>query len=207
MDLGLYNLKYPVRRALQGLLPRFRTTDPNTITWSVLPVGVATAACAWAGLRGANEAWAGAIALAFLRMFLTTLDGLVAQSYGRETRTGSLLNRVVPELCDVLLVGTLAATRPEWAWWGVAALAAGWLVTFAGLVGATVGLPPQSVGPVGQTDRLAAFQVAALVAAFEPMDGWSVQPMLVFLVWCACGGALTVVMRLRRHFRGARGGA
>ncbi len=112
MDIGLYNLKYPVRKAMQGLLPRFRTTDPNAITWSVLPVGAATAAFAWWGAHHVNGAWSNAIALVFLRMFLTTLDGFVAQSYGRETRVGAMLNRVVPELCDAMLVGTLAFARP-----------------------------------------------------------------------------------------------
>ena len=113
MDIGLYNLKYPVRRAMQGLLPRFRTTDPNAITWSVLPVGAATAACVWWGAHRANPAWVAAIVLVFLRMFLTTLDGFVAQSYGRETRAGAMLNRVVPELCDAMLIGVLAFARPE----------------------------------------------------------------------------------------------
>lgn len=204
MDIGLYNLKYPVRKAMQGLLPRFRTTDPNAITWSVLPVGAATAAFAWWGAHHVNGAWVAAIALVFLRMFLTTLDGFVAQSYGRETRVGAMLNRVVPELCDAMLVGTLAFARPEWRAWGAGALITAWLTSFSGLVGAASGLPTQSVGPVGQTDRLAAFQVAALVAAFEPMDGWSLHPMQVFLAWCVAGGALSVVLRLRRHFHGAR---
>ncbi len=204
MDLGLYNLKYPVRKAMQGLLPRFRTTDPNAITWSVLPVGALTAAAAWWAAQGTTLAWLAALALVFLRMFLTTLDGFVAQSYGRETRAGAMLNRVVPELCDAMLLAALAFARPEWRAWGAGALVGAWLTSFAGLVGAPSGLPTQSVGPVGQTDRLAAFQVAALVAVFEPMDRWTVHPMQVFLTWCVAGGALTVVLRLRRHFRGAR---
>ncbi len=113
----------------------------------------------------------------------------------------------MPELCDTLLMGTLAFARPAWRAWGMGALITAWLTSFAGLVGATLKLPTQSVGPVGQTDRLAAFRVAALVACFEAADGWSWPPMLVFLAWCVAGGALTIVLRgMRRHFAGAKAG-
>ena len=204
MDLGLYNLKYPLRRALEGLLPRLKGVDPNAVTWCVLPVGAATAWAAWIGAHGDRRAWIAAIALVFVRMFLATLDGLMAQSLGRETRTGAVLNRFVPELSDTMLIGALAFAWPEWRAWGLGALAAGWLTTFAGLVGATVNLPIQSVGPVGQTDRLAAFQAFALVACFEPAAGWPWPPMKLFLAWCVIGGAATVALRMRRQFAGAK---
>lgn len=204
MDLGLYNLKYPLRRALEGLLPALKHTDPNTITWTILPVGIATAWFASRGLDGVRWAWLVCIALVLLRMFLATLDGLVAQNLGRETKTGTLLNRFVPELCDVLLMFTFVGAGQGMAPWAVVALAVGWLTTFAGIVGPAAGLPAQSVGPVGQTDRLAAFMVAALVSAFEPAAGWSWPPMRVFLMWCVFGGAVTVMLRMTRHFTAAR---
>lgn len=204
MDLGLYNLKYPLRRALEGMLPRMRGVDPNAITWSILPVGVATAWFASRALDGVRWAWLVCIALVLLRMFLATLDGLVAQSLGRETTVGTLLNRFVPELCDALLMWTFVHSDMRISTWAVPALATGWLVTFAGLVGPAAGLPVQSVGPVGQTDRLAAFMVAALVSAFEPAPGWEWPPMTVFLMWCVFGGLLTVALRMSRHFAEAR---
>ena len=51
MDLGLYNLKYPVRKMISGVLPRLADTDPNHISYTMLPVGLLIAACYWVGAR------------------------------------------------------------------------------------------------------------------------------------------------------------
>jgi hypothetical protein len=45
MDLGLYQLKYPVRRLIGGVVPMLRGVHPDIVSWSILPVGVATAIC------------------------------------------------------------------------------------------------------------------------------------------------------------------
>jgi CDP-diacylglycerol--glycerol-3-phosphate 3-phosphatidyltransferase len=206
MDLGLYNLKYPVRRLIAGVLPRFARTDPDDISWSMIPVGVATAGALWLGAHGRAWAYLVAIALVFLRMFLGTLDGLVATQFGRSTKRGEIVNRLAPELCDAMLLATLAFARPEWLLPGALALLAAWLTTFAGLVGATAGLPTQSVGPAGQTDRLAALQLLLLLAFLGDRLGWRFDFPGAFLWWVAIGGAVTVVLRMGRHLRGARTG-
>ncbi len=204
MDLGLYNLKYPARRLLEGVLPRFEHTDPDLISWTMLPVGAAVAACLVGAARGVPALHLLAIVLVFARMAIGTLDGLVATRYGRSTRHGEIVNRVAPELCDTAYLLALALARPGWLLPGALALAAAWLTSFAGLVGATAGLPTQSVGPVGQTDRLAALQVACLVAWLAAVRGWDIDPIGWFLWWAAAGGALTVTLRLARHLGGAR---
>src|SRR5207247_2048581 len=56
-------------------------------------------------------------------------------------------------------------------------------------------------GPVGQTDRLAAIELFALVAFLAAFFGWGLDAMKGFLVWCVLGGALTVALRLTRHLR------
>jgi phosphatidylglycerophosphate synthase len=136
-------------------------------------------------------------------MFLGTLDGLVATHYGKSSKRGEMVNRIAPELCDALYLLALTLARPEWMLPGLFALLAAWLVTFAGLLGATAGLPTQSVGPAGQTDRLALLQVFSLLAFLSDTFGWSIDFMLWFLWWTAAGGALTVILRLRRNFRAA----
>lgn len=201
MDIGLYQLKYPVRRLISGVLPRLEHVSPNAISWWLVPVGVVTAACLLLGARGHPGLWLAAIVLLFLRMFLGTLDGLVATHYGKATARGELVNRLAPELCDVLTLGALAAARPEWRLAGIGALGLAWLTSFAGLVGAVVGKPTQSVGPAGATDRLAALQAMLLLAFLSARLGWRVDFLLLFLWWVVAGGALTVVLRLARHFR------
>lgn len=203
MDLGLYNLKYGVRRLIRGVLPLFAAVDPNAISWSLLPVGAATAAVYWLGAQGRPWLYLVGAALIFVRMFLGTLDGLVAVHYGRGTPRGEIVNRLAPELCDVMLIVTLTLARPEWLLPGIGALALAWLTTFAGLVGPTAGAPTQSVGPVGQTDRLAALQLCSFAAFAAETFAFGVDFLKVFLWWTIAGGALTVVLRLHRTLRAA----
>jgi CDP-diacylglycerol--glycerol-3-phosphate 3-phosphatidyltransferase len=204
MDIGLYNLKYPARRLLEGLLPRFARTDPNRISWAMLPVGLGIGACYLLGAHGRPWLYLVAVALTFVRMFLGTLDGLVATRFARNSPAGEIVNRLAPELCDVAYTLALALARPEWRLPGMLALAAAWSISFAGLVGATAKLPTQSVGPAGQTDRLALLQLLSVLAWASDHFGWHVDFLGGFLWWVAIGGALTVVLRLGRHLRAAR---
>jgi len=204
MDLGLYPLKYPARRLIEGLLPRFAAADPNRISLAMLPVGAAIAACYVAGAHGRPWLYLVATLLTFVRMFLGTLDGLVATRFGRSTRSGEIVNRLAPELCDAAYTLALALARPEWRLPGLLALAAAWLISFAGLVGATAGLPTQSVGPAGQTDRLALLQLLSVLAWASDTFRWRVDFLGGFLWWVAIGGGVTVALRIGRHLRAAR---
>jgi len=203
MDVGLYNLKYPARKLIQGVLPQLRDTDPNHISYALIPVGLLVAGAYFVGAQGQPWLYLVGIALTFVRMFLGTLDGLVATHYGKSTKRGEMINRFAPELCDVLYLLALAMAQPEWMVPGMLALALAWLITFAGLVGATAGLPTQSVGPAGQTDRLALLQVFSLLAFLSDTRGWGVDFLGGFLWWVAIGGSLTVALRLRRHLKAA----
>ncbi len=203
MDIGLYNLKYPARKLIEGMLPQFRDSNPDHISYAMLPVGLLIAATYFTGAQGQPWLYLLAIVLVFLRMFLGTLDGLVATHYGKGTKRGEMVNRFAPELCDVLYLLALALARSEWMVPGILALALAWLITFAGLVGATAGLPTQSVGPAGQTDRLALLQVLSLLAFLSDTYRWGVDFLAGFLWWVAIGGILTVALRLRRHFKAA----
>jgi CDP-diacylglycerol--glycerol-3-phosphate 3-phosphatidyltransferase len=204
MDLGLYNLKYPARRLIAGLLPALRGVDPNLISAAMLPVGAAVAAAYWFGAHGHPALYLLAIALLFLRMLLGTLDGLVATHYGKASPAGEMMNRIAPEVCDTLYLAALACARPEWLRPGVGALALAWLTTFAGLLGLTAGGTTQSVGPAGQTDRLAALQILSLLAYLSERFAWGVDFLRLFLLWVIAGGAVTVALRLARSFRAAR---
>jgi CDP-diacylglycerol--glycerol-3-phosphate 3-phosphatidyltransferase len=95
----------------------------------------------------------------------------------------------------------LAFARPEWQLPGIGALAFAWLTSYAGLLGAVVGKPTQSVGPVGQTDRLAVLQLFSLLAFLSDRFGWGIDFSRVCLFWVIAGGCLTVALRLYRHFR------
>jgi len=197
MELGLYKLKYPARKLIGGVLPLLGNVDPNHISWAMLPVGVAIAATYYFAF-GHPWLYLAGIGLVFLRMFLGTLDGLVAVHFEKGTPKGELVNRIAPELCDAMYLTALALARPEWLIPGIFALTMAWLTTFAGLLGTTIGRPTQSIGPAGQTDRLAALQVLSLAAFLGARFGWSLDFMRIFLFWVILGGTLTVALRLRR---------
>lgn len=198
MDLGLYTLKYGARERIAWALPAVRDLSPNTVTLSMLPLGLLTAAAyAW-GARGATGAYVAGALLVLARMFVGTLDGLMAARFGRSTSTGAILNRAVPELCDALYLGALALARPEWHLPGALALVGAWLVSFAGTAGTLVGGEVQSVGPAGQTDRLAVLIVASFAEVAGAWGGFPVNGIYLFLWWTAAASVPTAILRFRR---------
>ncbi len=183
MNFGLYNLKYSARKWLFWILPYMEKINPNWVSLLLLPIGLCIAYFYWA-----DRYILGSVFI-LLRLFFGTLDGLIAEHFKKGTATGEILNRLTPEISDLLLMGVLAWKDPSW---GILALIVAWLTTFSGLIGLAVKKPIQSVGPVGQTDRLAALILCSLIPLANPMR--------LFLIWTIFGGLLTIVLRLKRQF-------
>jgi len=205
MDLGLYKLKAPARRVIGAAVPLCQRVSPDLISWSIFPVGVATAAAYYFSDLYPILLLAG-IPPILLRMFLATLDGLVAETYRRSSPVGEIVNRLPPEICDALLLLAIALSSPVRMMPGTAALLTGWLTSFAGLIGLTAGRGIQSVGPVGQTDRLAALILFSACGYVATASGHSFDALWWFLIWCISGGCVTIVLRLWRTMRRPRGG-
>jgi CDP-diacylglycerol--glycerol-3-phosphate 3-phosphatidyltransferase len=185
-DLGLYQGKYALRRVLDRV-PGIARFQPNAVSLSSLVPS------ALAGVSLAYGWWPLVILGIVGRMVLTTLDGHIAENYGKRTRVGGYVNRVPAELGDVMiLLGLWTRADPLW---GTLVIAGAWLVNVFGILGLVAGGPTQSVGPAGQTDRLALLIVAALLAIFVPIDWTTVCQILVALI------LLTVVLRIRRTLR------
>ena len=201
MDLGLDNLKYPARKLIEGVLPQLRDTNPDHISYAMIPVGVMIAAAYFVGAQGQPWLYLLAILLIFVRMFLGTLDGMVATHYGKSTQRGQIINRLAPELCDVFYLLALALAQPDWRFPGLLAITMSWLITVSGLVGTIANLPTQSAGPAGPTERLAILLLLSLLAFFSDTLGWRRDFLGLFLWWATFGGFFTVVLRLRRNLR------
>ena len=158
MDIGLYSLKYPARKLLKWTLPQVKNVNPNTVSWMLLPVGAGIAVCFSESMDNPSLFLFGSF-LSLLRMFLGTLDGLMAVHFKKESAVGEMINRLTPEICDAMYLTALAMAKTEWLYLGMIALVIAWLTSFAGLLGILSGKSIQSVGPAGQTDRLAAFML------------------------------------------------
>jgi phosphatidylglycerophosphate synthase len=182
-DASVYEGKQVIRRALTRV-PGLARVDPNIVTVSILIPAAIAAAALWQG-------WWLVAAVAMLgRMVLATMDGFIAERFGRASRLGAYLNRLVTEVADaVLLLGLLPHASAPWV---AAVLATGWLVNVTGVLGTVAGGAIQWTGPAGQADRLALLVVASLLAQLSLMD-WSV--FCAFLV--ALSGA-TIVRRATR---------
>lgn len=204
MDLGLYQLKYPFRKLLKGLLPFFKNTNPNWLSMALLPIGLTTAYLIYAAETSSTSLLnLAAIVLCLLRMVVGTLDGFIAVHFHKQTPTGELLNRLIPEVCDCLYLTAIAFANPAWRELGTVAIVVSWLTSVSGFLGLLVGKPVQSVGPVGQTDRLLALQIFLLLATFEKILGWDTDFIRIFLFWCIGGGTITIALRLYRNFSGS----
>ena len=200
MDIGLYRMKYPFRKLIQFMVPRCRNVDPNLISWALLPLALVIALVYWWAPNAPDLYFLGVL-LCFFRMIVATLDGLVAMEFDKSTEVGELVNRITPELADLMLLPAIIFSRPEYMNVGVLAMASAWATTFFGLLGQTVRRPVQSVGPTGQTDRLTALMLFSLLAAIAPRAGWNIDFILVFLWWCVVGGVLTCLNRCRRTLK------
>jgi len=201
MEIGLYKLKYPARKLINGVLPLVENVNPNTISWLLIPVGAAIAVCLYYAANGPTYLFLIAALLSILRMFLSTLDGLMAEYFNKQSPQGEVINRLTPELCDIMYLTALTVARPEWFHLGLTLLAIAWLTSFAGLIGLSINKKIESVGPAGQTDRLALFTVFSVLAYFADTWHWKIDIMQVFLAISVIAGIITILIRLTRALK------
>lgn len=186
LDLGLYQAKYSLR-ALLRKIPGINRLSPNWLSCSTIIPGVATAYCLYQGW------WIGAIIAIASRMLLSTLDGLVAEEFNKTSPLGAYLNRLPGEITDLLIVLGLFP-HGQLTWIIALIILTSWVQTF-GLLGLAAGSKTQSVGPCGQTDRLAIIALSCIVGAF----GFPAWQYVIPGMCIGCG--LTIVLRIFRSIR------
>jgi len=185
-DIGLYQQKYTLRRFLR-MIPGIEKLSPNALSITAFVPGILAALFIYKG-------WWWWVPLAiFARMIFNTLDGLVAEEYGKSTRVGAYLNRVPGEYTDLLIVAALWPYSPP-GWVLALVVLTGWVQLF-GVLGLVAGGKTQSVGPCGQTDRLVIIIIGSVLAALHVR----VWPVLVPIMCAGC--ALTLVLRMSRSLR------
>jgi len=201
MEIGLYKLKYPARKLINGVLPLVENVNPNTVSWLLLPVGAAIAVSVYLAANGAAYWFLIATLLSVVRMFLSTLDGLMAEYFNKQSPKGEIINRLTPEICDVMYLVAITIARPEWFYLGLAVLSIAWLTSFSGLIGLSINKKIESVGPAGQTDRLALFIVFSILAYFSEVQHWGVDMIQLFLAISVIAGIITILIRLSRSLK------
>lgn len=200
MDIGVYNLKYPFRRLIGFLLPLFKSIDPNHVSYSLIPLGLITSGVYFLAPNTPSLYLLG-VSLILARMVLGTMDGLMAVKFNKETPDGEMINRIAPEVADVFLMLGLVFSAPQYLGLGAVAIACCWAVTFFGLVGIVAGRKIQSVGPVGQTDRVVALIFFSVLQYFSMTNGWGLDYIYYFLLWVIVGSLPTIGLRAYHNLK------
>lgn len=196
MDIGIYNLKYPFRKMIQFLLPYFKNTHPDSISLCLIPLGLITAIIYYFAPSYPIFYWLGVLCI-ILRMTIGTLDGLVAVSYNKQSAKGEMINRLTPEVADIMLLIAIILASPHWQL-GIFVMGICWGISYAGLIGLAGGKTTQSVGPVGQTDRIAILIIFSILQFFSLRNTWGFDFINLFLWWVLLGGMLTIGIRCYR---------
>lgn len=186
LDLGLYQAKYTFRNWLRKI-PGINQLSPNWLSCSTIVPGIVTAYCLY------KSWWIGAVIAIALRMTLSTLDGLVAEEFNKTSPLGAYLNRLPGEITDLLIILGLFP-HSQTAWIIALIILTSWVQTF-GLLGLVAGSKTQSVGPCGQTDRLAIIALSCIVTALG-------VPVWQYVIPGMCiGCSLTILLRIFRSIR------
>lgn len=200
MNLGLYKAKFWFRKFIDFMLPYCKDIDPNLISYAVLPIGLLSGITLYYSNQFFNL-YLVTIVVLFLRMIVATLDGYVAQHYNKSTEKGEIINKYTPEVCDFFLMIGLILPNSEYYLIGLFVLIVSWAISFFGMIGHMIGRGGESIGPLGQTDRVVTVMVFCFLQYLSNIYGWKIDFIYYFLVWHVIGGTLTVLIRLSKTIK------
>lgn len=202
---SIYDLKprfQGLLRPLAGSLARGGVTANQVTVVAVVLSATASAAVALAPERS----WPllALPAVLFVRMALNALDGMLAREHGLASPLGALLNEIGDALSDTVLYLPLALVPGVAPALVVAAVAAALVAEVAGLAALAIGASRRYDGPMGKSDRAAAFGLLALLLGVGVPAGPWIDLVLAAVVVLAL---VTVVNRVRRALAEAAGAA
>jgi len=194
--VSVYDLKPAFQGLLRPLAGRLAAAGVNanqvTLVAAVLSLGHG----AWIALAGDKALALLLLPLTlFLRMALNALDGMLAREHGQKSRLGTLLNELGDLVSDLALYAPLALVAGVPAWGLMAALTGAVLAEFTGVCALLVGAARRYDGPMGKSDRAAAFGLLGLLLGL----GWAPAWLVAAMVWgVALLGLVTVWNRAYR---------
>jgi phosphatidylglycerophosphate synthase len=188
-----------------------RGVRPNAV--SVLGAGMAAAAGASFAVgpalapKGHAMALLTAAACIQLRLLCNLLDGMLAVEGGMQTPTGEIFNDLPDRLADVLILvgaGFSVTQGPGSVALGWAAAVAALFTAYVRVLGGSLGLQQQFIGPMAKQQRMFTVTVAAILSAGERGFGLPSRAMVCGLAVVTIGSVITIVRRTRRIAAGLR---
>ena len=192
----IYDLKPAFQRLLRPLVgARARAgVTANQVTVAAIVLSAAGGA-AIALAPAARWPLLALPAVLLVRMGLNAIDGMLAREHGQASRLGAVLNELGDVVSDSLLYLPLALVPGVHAGWLVAAVVVSLWGEVAGVVAVQIGAGRRYDGPMGKSDRAAAFGLLALLLGLGVPPGRWLDAALAAIVVLALG---TVVNRARR---------
>ena len=193
--MTIYDLKPAFQNLLRpacGVLARAGITA-NQVTLAAMFLSIVTGA---ALIVSGAARWALFLvpAVLFLRMALNAIDGMLAREHGMRSALGGLLNELGDVVSDVALYlpfGLIAGISPIAV---VATVVLAALSEMTGVVAVQIGASRRYDGPMGKSDRAAAFGLLAVLLAFGLEPGaWANAGLLVVATLTAA----TILRRAR----------
>ena len=191
---------YDLKPAFQGVLrPMCRRLAAAGVTANQVTIAAALLAAA----GGALIAWRPEArwpllvlpGVAFVRMALNAIDGMLAREHGQKTRLGAVLNEVGDVLSDAAMYLPLALVPGVWPPLVVALVVLGIVVEMTGVVGVQIGASRRYDGPIGKSDRAFGLSLLALLLGCGVPAGWWIHALLGLLV---AGSLWAMANRARR---------
>ena len=172
----------------------------NQVTVAALVLSSAAGSLVWLS-SGARWALAVFPCALFVRMALNALDGMLAREHGMGSDVGVMLNELGDVVSDAALYLPLAAVPGCSAPLVVMAVVLAALSEMVGVLGVQFGGGRRYDGPMGKSDRAAAFGLLSLaLASGVPRGAWPHVAMAGIVV-------LLVLTIFRRAGRALQGGA
>ena len=136
-----------------------------------------------------------------LRLLCNLLDGMLAVEEGLKSKTGDIFNDLPDRVADVaILVGAGYAVRHVvfgvTLGWAAALLAV--FTAYVRLLGGSLGVTQQFIGPMAKQHRMFTLTVATLLAVVESIVDATPRAIWVGLAVIVAGSIMTVIRRTGR---------
>lgn len=123
----------------------------------------------------------------FFRMALNAVDGMLAREHNMKSRLGAVLNELGDVISDTALYLPFAFVTAGGAWLVVIICLLAIISEMTGVVGLQIGASRRYDGPMGKSDRAAAFGTLGFILGLGFAPGfWFTLVLAVILLLLAC---------------------
>jgi len=165
--ISIYKLKPAFQKLLQPILHFLHKNGvtANQITIASILLSLIIGVCFW---------YANQLTFLFLilpiglliRMALNALDGMMARTYGQQSKKGEVLNEVGDVISDIFIFFPLLKFESQYVYLIATFLCLSIINEFVGILGKAVSNERRYEGPMGKSDRAFVISVYGIVSYF-----------------------------------------